>query len=88
MIGSSDITNIATPSWLRSQLSSLLDHHIAYRCCVKKYGTLLYRHGGDLVHALNAALGQTKPTKPPCNNMLLHGLWSTNYLLSPCPYYM
>ena len=56
----SDIANAVTPIWLRSQLSSLLDHHMAYRCCIKKYGTLLYRHGGDLVHALNVSLGQLR----------------------------
>ena len=56
----SDIGTIITSSWLRSQLSSLLDHHMAYRCCVKKYGTLLYRHGGDILHALNVSLGQMR----------------------------
>ena len=43
-------------SWLRSQLSSLLEHHMTYRCSVRKYGTLLYRYGGDLVHALTVSL--------------------------------
>ena len=31
---------IANPNWLRSQLSSLLEHHMAYRCSVKRYGTV------------------------------------------------
>ena len=33
---------------------------MAYRCSVKKYGTVLYRFGGDLVHALNVSLGQAR----------------------------
>jgi len=45
-------------AWLRSSLSSLLQHHMAYRCSIPKYGTLVYRYGGDLVHALTVALGQ------------------------------
>ena len=56
----SDIRSIETPNWLQSQLSSLLECHLAYQCCVKKYGTVLYRHGGDLVHALNVCLGQAR----------------------------
>ena len=59
-VGTSDMRNAATPVWLRNHLSSLLDHHMAYRCCIKKYGTLLYRHGGDLVYALNVSLGQMR----------------------------
>ena len=43
-------------SWLRSELSSQLEHHMTYRCSVRKYGTLLYRYGGDLVHALTVSL--------------------------------
>ena len=55
-----DVKSTASPSWLRSQLSTLLEHHMAYRCSVKKYGTVLYRYGGDLVHALNVSLGQAR----------------------------
>ena len=55
-----DLHIIASPSWLRSHLSSLLEHHMAYRCSVKRYGTVLYRYGGDLVHALNVSLGQAR----------------------------
>ena len=47
-------------TWLRSQLSSLLEHHMAYRCSILRYGTLLYRYGGDLVHALSISLGQSR----------------------------
>ena len=55
----SDIDTISNPTWLRSQLCCLLEHHMVYKCSVKKYGTLLYRYGGDLVHALTVALSQT-----------------------------
>jgi len=41
--------------WLRNQLSSLLEHHMAYKCSLPKYGTVLYRYGGDLIHALTMA---------------------------------
>ncbi len=58
--GCTDIGSTVTPNWLRSQLSSLLDHHMAFRCSVRKYGTVLYRHGGDLLHALNVNLGQMR----------------------------
>ncbi len=35
---------------------------MAYRCTIRKHGTLLYRQGGDLVHALTVALGQGNTT--------------------------
>ena len=50
--------DIPTSTWLRSSLSSLLKHHMAYKCTIPKYGTLIYRYGGDLIHALTVALGQ------------------------------
>ena len=53
-----EVHNNANSTWLRSQLSSLLEQHMAYRCSVKKYGTVLYRFGGDLMHALNLSLHQ------------------------------
>lgn len=52
--------SIANPTWLPSQLSALLEQHMSYRCSVKKYGTVLYRYGGDLLHALNVSLGQSR----------------------------
>ena len=55
-----DIWNVVTPRWFRNQLSSMLDFHISYQCSIKKYGTVLYRYGGDLMYALNAALGQVR----------------------------
>lgn len=59
-----DLYSAANPNWLRSQLSSLLEHHMAYLCAVKRYGTLLYRYGGDLVHALSFSLSQVRNGKP------------------------
>ena len=52
--------SIANPTWLPSQLSALLEQHMSYRCSVKKYGAVLYRYGGDLLHALNVSLGQSR----------------------------
>ena len=34
--------------------------NLAYKCPVKKFGTVLYHHGGDLVHALSMSLGQNR----------------------------
>ena len=47
---------LTTPQWLHSQLSALLDYHLAIKCSIKKFGTVLYRYQGDLLHALNVAL--------------------------------
>ena len=33
---------------------------MAYRCSVKRYGTLLYCYGGNLAHALSVSLGQMR----------------------------
>ena len=54
------ISSVAKSSWIRSQLSLLLEYHLAYRCPVKKCGTVLYRHGGDLVHTLSISLTQMR----------------------------
>ena len=47
-------------TWLRNTLASFLQHHMTYRCAKPKYGTLIYRYGGDLVHSLTVALGQAQ----------------------------
>ena len=52
--------DIKNSNWLLSELSALLQHHMAYRCSVKRYGTVLYRYGGDLLHALNVSLGKLR----------------------------
>ena len=53
-----DEMSTTNPNWFRSQLSSILEHHMAYRCSVKRYGTLLYCYGGDLLPALKVSFGQ------------------------------
>ena len=59
-----------TPAWLSSQLSSILEPHMAYQCSVKSCGTVLYRYGGDLFYALNVALGQVRNlTKKTADNL-------------------
>ena len=60
-----EIAETITSAWLRSQLSSMLEPHMAYRCSVKSCGTVLYRFGGDIFHALNVALGQVRTHKSP-----------------------
>ena len=55
-----NLHDIVSSNWLLSQLSAILEQHMAYRCSVKRYGTVLYRYGGDLLHALNVSLGQTR----------------------------
>ena len=59
MVQQRSLHSIANPTWLLSQLSALLEQHMSYRCSVKKYGTVLYHYGGDLLHALNVSLGQS-----------------------------
>ena len=57
---SNDLLSVASSNWLRSQLSGYLQHHLAYKCTSKRYGTLLYHTGGDLIHALSVALAQNR----------------------------
>ncbi len=40
--------DVPSNTWVRNFLSSLLHHHMAYRCTIRKNGKLLYRPGGDL----------------------------------------
>ncbi len=54
-----NILNILPP-WLSSQLSSMLDFYVAYQCSIKKYATVVFNCGGDLIHVLNTALGQLR----------------------------
>lgn len=54
------LSQIANPTWLLSQLSLNLQQHMAYKCTVKRYGTVLYRYGGNLLHALNVSLGKAR----------------------------
>ena len=44
-VGTSQITT----NMLRNNLPVILEPHMAYHCYAKKYGTVVYRHGGDLL---------------------------------------
>ena len=50
------MSDIPNSIWLRSELSNKLEHHMAYKCSVMRIGTVLYRYGGDIFHALSVAL--------------------------------
>ena len=43
--------------WLRNTLASFLQHHMTDRCAIPKYGTLVYRYGGDLGQAQSISVG-------------------------------
>ena len=43
--------------WLLQQIQEALGHHIKSVCKHKKYGTILYTAGGNLLQALSVALG-------------------------------
>ncbi len=42
-----------TSRWILSDLTANLQHHIAYSCKVRKYGTLVYRPNADLLSLLS-----------------------------------
>ena len=42
--------------WLLQQIIMYLGPHLCYKCVHRKFGTILYRKGGDLLHALSWAL--------------------------------
>ena len=54
-LGSEEIEAI-TSRWVLSDLTANLQHHIAYSCKVRKYGTLVYRPNTDLVPLLTEAM--------------------------------
>ncbi len=43
-------------TWLLSGLTANLNHHIAYSCKTRKYGTLIYRPTTDLLPSLQKAM--------------------------------
>ena len=57
----SGMTEVCTRTmrWLLQQLEEAIGHHLKLACKHRKYGTILYRAGGDLLHALSSALGST-----------------------------
>ena len=52
-----EMITMRNASWLLRQLEESLDHHLSSLCKHRKYGTVLYRTGGDLLNALSRALG-------------------------------
>ena len=62
-----DIQRFFSTNWLWSQLSSLLEHHLAYKCLVERYCTV-YCYGGDLLHALNVLLGSSRAQIANCDH--------------------
>ena len=51
-----DITQLVTSRWILSNLTTTLQDHMAYKCSVRKYGTLIYRPNTDLRLTLAQAL--------------------------------
>ena len=74
-VGMSQITT----NMLRNNLSVISEPHIAYRCYAKKYGTVIFRHGGDLLFTLTKILSKSRRQNPEksfqqklssvCNNL-------------------
>ena len=57
-----NITKLVTSAYILSNLTANLQHHIAYTCTVKKYGTHIYRPNTDLRPALAQALWRIRTT--------------------------
>ena len=58
-----DPSHRISKTMFRNYLSATLEHHMAYRCYAKKYGTILYRYGGDLTFTLNKLLSKCRQEK-------------------------
>jgi len=56
-------SNKITKVMLRNHLSAVLEPHMAYRCYAKRYGTIIYRHSGDLVFTANKLLSASRQQK-------------------------
>ena len=54
-IGCEEVEHVSS-RWVLSDLTANLQHHIAYSCKVRKYGTLIYRPNADLVSLLSEAM--------------------------------
>ena len=52
--------------WLLNQLIYYLKHHLCHKCVHRKFGTVVYRTGGDIIGALSWALGDR--TTCSCTN--------------------
>ena len=55
-----EIKTTVTSLWVLSNLTSALQHHLAYSCKTRKYGTLLYRPNTDLVPLLQQCLSKLR----------------------------
>ena len=49
--------------WVLSMLSTHFEHHITWACTAKKYGTLLYRPGTDMIAPLQQAMWRVQHSK-------------------------
>ena len=49
-----------TTCWLLSQLILHLEPYIEFKCIHKKFGTVIFRRGGDLLTSLSWALGRAQ----------------------------
>ena len=58
------LKSIPTTHWLLSSISNHLGDILGVTCKHKKYGTLLYRNGGDLLKAALGKLQQQKKSEP------------------------
>ena len=63
------LKSIPTTRWLLSSISNHLGNILGVTCKHKKYGTLLYRNGGDLLKALSRALGKLQQQKKSEHNI-------------------
>ena len=52
-----------TSQWLLNQLILHLNQYMLYKCMHKKFGTILYRRGGDILTSLSWALGSSRTNK-------------------------
>ena len=63
-IETGDSTIHFTSRWLLHQLIIHLKNYMDFRCIHKKFGTILYKHGGDLLTSLSWALGTNSHRQP------------------------
>jgi len=50
------LLSLYSSRWLLNQLILYLNQHMHYKCMHKKFGTILYRKGGDILTSLSLAL--------------------------------
>jgi len=51
-----EVAKLVTPAFILSHLTATLQHHIQYSCPIRKFGTLLFRPGSNLIKPLTQAL--------------------------------